>query len=66
MSNFKEKVFVSKLVSNFKPSFYVEPRVKYYGFESDRVSNCEGKDYESNLVSNFKRKVPLSSFKKKV
>ena len=30
------------------------------------MSNCEGKDYESNLVSNFKRKVfvskPVSKF----
>ena len=34
--------------------------------ESDRVSNCEGKDYESNLVSNFKRKVLVSNFKLKI
>ena len=30
------------------------------------MSNCEGKDYESNLVSNFKRKVLVSNFKLKI
>ena len=61
-SNFKRKVFVSNLN---RVSFHVKPRVEYYAFESNRVSNCVGKDYESNHVS-FKRKVILSNFKLKI
>ena len=46
VSNFKQKVFVSKPVSKFLVSFHVKPRVEYYVSESNHASKFKEKDFK--------------------